>query len=89
MAKPSERSQEIENFLTAYTGVDRAATILANMCVDCGSPATEFDGPLSEKEYTASGLCQTCQNGVFTPPDDDDEDFHADSQDDDSTGAEV
>jgi hypothetical protein len=30
---------------------------------------TEFDSPLSYKEYKISGLCQKCQNRVFSSND--------------------
>ena len=28
---------------------------------------TSFNDPLSIKEYLISGMCQSCQNGVFEP----------------------
>ena len=36
-----------------------------NVCVMCGEPADEFKDALSKKEYSISGMCQTCQDEVF------------------------
>ena len=46
-------------------GVDRRTMITADLCALCAQPATEFTDELSRKEYTISGMCQTCQDGVF------------------------
>jgi hypothetical protein len=35
-------------------------------CVSCGKAATEFRDQLSRKEYGISGLCQACQDEIFT-----------------------
>ena len=35
-------------------------------CVSCGKSATEFRDRLSLKEYGISGLCQTCQDEIFS-----------------------
>ena len=35
-------------------------------CVACGGPATDFKDALSRKEYGISGLCQKCQDKVFS-----------------------
>lgn len=34
-------------------------------CINCGGDASEFSNEKSTKEYHISGLCQSCQNGVF------------------------
>ena len=69
MAKPTDKSPEIEELFTALFGVDRRGTIKSDVCVaapiGCGGPATEFRDELSRKEYTISGLCQKCQDAVF------------------------
>ena len=38
------------------------------MCPRKFDPATEFDGALSKKEYSISGMCQKCQNNTFGDP---------------------
>ena len=67
MAKPSEKSPEIERLLEENFG--RTTAIKNNLCIDppvgCGGPAHEFRDMLSEQEYAISGLCQKCQDEIF------------------------
>lgn len=63
MATPTTKSAAIEALLPG-----RRDAIKSDRCIDtfgCGGPATEFRDALSAKEYRISGLCQTCQDGVF------------------------
>lgn len=82
MATPTVKHPNIESALEALGG-NRLAAIRGNRCVDvpigCGKVAENFDGVLSAKEYTISGLCQTCQNEVFGTDDDDDLDVVAEN----------
>ena len=66
MAIPSEKSDEMNRFLERFSkamfgGVGRAASIARNICVSCKGDATTFTTELSEKEFTISGMCETCQ----------------------------
>lgn len=36
-----------------------------NLCPCCGREIGEFRDALSEKEYSISGMCQSCQDEVF------------------------
>lgn len=60
-----------KNFIRAADGngyFSRAAieeSVRQSVCADCGGPATQFKDRLSRKEFTRSGLCQKCQDGVF------------------------
>jgi len=67
--KPSNKSPQVENDLTNIFGFDRRDSIQQNVClpapIGCGKPATEFKDTISEKEFTISGFCQTCQDKVF------------------------
>lgn len=67
--QPAYKAPNIEAFLDALSleqhGRKRTDSIRADICVDCGQPATEFTDELSRKEYTISGLCQSCQNYTF------------------------
>ena len=67
MAEPSKKSDALTELFEMMEG--RTTAIRANICIrppiGCGGPATEFDDPLSIKEYSISGLCQKCQNEVF------------------------
>lgn len=35
------------------------------VCLVCHAPATTFKDALSEKEFTISGACQSCQDEIF------------------------
>ena len=51
------------------------ATAMANQqCVVCGCHAGWFKDDISAKEYTISGLCQSCQDEAFAPYDEEEED---------------
>lgn len=67
MAKPTEKSPEMEAFLEQTSG--RTTAIEGQYCVKvpigCGKRADEFEDDLSRKEYRISGLCQNCQNAIF------------------------
>lgn len=65
MAQPSEKSEQVEQTLTALTGIDRRPCISASVCTWCGSEATDFRNALSEREYAISGFCQKCQDNTF------------------------
>ncbi len=75
MANPSEKSESMEASLTDMFGFDRREYIRSDVCIPkpygCEGPATEFDDVLSRKEYTLSGLCQTCQDKTFGLGDED------------------
>lgn len=40
--------------------------IIKNKCIQCHGPSFEFKDLVSWKEYQISGLCQTCQDVIFT-----------------------
>jgi len=49
-------------------GRSRTLAIAGGQCVKCGFPhnlRSDFRDALSHKEYGISGLCQTCQDGIF------------------------
>jgi hypothetical protein len=76
---PSKKSDEMEAALTGMFGFDRCERIEANKCcpppIGCGGPAVRFRDDLSAREFTISGLCQHCQDSVFSglEPDEDSE----------------
>ncbi len=63
--KPSPKSPSLEQYLNSLTGVSRVGAITEESCVSCHEKANSFRDDLSRKEYTISGLCQTCQDDVF------------------------
>jgi len=46
-------------------GRSRTLAIAGNGCVKCGESAVDFRDELSRNEFGISGLCQTCQDGIF------------------------
>jgi hypothetical protein len=71
MANPISKNPTIAAFLQAMMGVDVQQSIREDICVSCHQSAKEFETPLAEKEFTISGLCQKCQDGVFNIMDED------------------
>ena len=65
MAEPSVKTPEYEKFMKQVFHIDRVDSIKKDVCAWCGKPATEFSSDLSRKEYTISGLCQSCQDECF------------------------
>jgi hypothetical protein len=66
--KPTEKSPDIDTFLTALSGVDRKHEIRMNRCVFCSTvinPETDFEDEISRREFQISGICMTCQDKVF------------------------
>jgi hypothetical protein len=69
MTTPSTKAASVERVLQGVFG--RTDAIEADTCVPapfgCGGAADSFRNDISRKEYRISGLCQTCQDEVFTP----------------------
>ncbi len=69
MAKPAYKAEGMKKYLEevsmAAFGRSRIKSIKADICVECGEPATEFNDNLSRKEYTISGMCQKCQDDIY------------------------
>jgi hypothetical protein len=69
MNQNNSKSPEMNNLLETLSQTifkrSRLACIKGGVCVCCGKPAISFKNKLSEKEFTISGLCQKCQDGVF------------------------
>jgi hypothetical protein len=64
--KATPKSPEIEAYLATFLGgVSRVGAVAESSCASCLCMVGEFRDALSEKEYTISGLCQTCQDSVF------------------------
>ena len=52
---------------------DLADRVINGVCTFCAVPLTEFRDEISKKEYSISGMCQTCQDKAFAPFDEDEE----------------
>jgi len=44
---------------------EKAKLVEDRKCLSCGRMVTIFRDELSEKEYSISGMCQTCQDKIF------------------------
>ena len=62
------RSQEINNFIFALTGIDNPETIQLKRCAFCKDPDFNFRDEVSLKEYKISALCQKCQDDFYGKP---------------------
>lgn len=75
--QPSKKAEELEQFHKSTFGFDRRELIQSNLCcpppIGCGKPAANFKDELSRKEYSISGLCQTCQDAFFDSGEDEQE----------------
>lgn len=67
--KPTDKAPPIKKFLDDM--FERTGKIMTDTCVFCTEPDMNFRDELSRKEYRISGLCQKCQDKVFSPPEDD------------------
>jgi hypothetical protein len=62
----NEKNPQLEALLTSITGVSRVGAVSEGSCVACSEMATEFRDEISVGEYRISGLCQRCQDEVFS-----------------------
>lgn len=69
MTEPAPKSPAIREFLVGV-GISTEHTIMANVCLDppmgCGNQAIDFRNAVCRREFAISGLCQACQDEVFT-----------------------
>jgi len=66
--EPTFKAPSLDAFLAEMMGVSRTDTVRNGNCVSCTTTdisETSFRDDVSRKEYTISGLCQTCQDDVF------------------------
>ena len=63
--KTPELNNELDDLGKKLFGRSRTGSIKTDTCISCGEPAKEFKNLISAKEYTISGLCQKCQDGMF------------------------
>lgn len=59
------KNSDVEAMLSELTGVSRIGAVAEASCVTCSGEASSFRDSLSQKEYTISGMCQSCQDSVF------------------------
>ena len=66
MANATYKHPSLDNAIKDIFGIDRIGSVSKDVCVSCKKKAQEFKDDLSRKEYTISGLCQTCQDQVIS-----------------------
>ena len=66
--EPNDKSDGMKKMLDVASmglfGKKRTSCIQEGVCVSCGKPAVEFKDDISKKEFSISGLCQSCQDSV-------------------------
>ena len=61
----TQKHPSIEALLTSITGFSRVGAVAEGSCVTCQGNATTFRDEISLKEYSISGMCQSCQDSIF------------------------
>jgi hypothetical protein len=66
--QPSEKAEDLDILITSMFGIDRRESIKAKTCPCCngGVEQDSFRDEISLKEFHISGLCQDCQDSVFS-----------------------
>lgn len=65
MAKSPGITQFLDAFSKSAFGVPRTEALKSHTCVACHGWVGDFRDELSRKEYSISGLCQSCQDATF------------------------
>ena len=63
--KTAEMENQLDEFAYELFGRGRKVAMDNQMCVVCGNDANYFNDELSRREYSISGMCQTCQDKTF------------------------
>ena len=64
--KTAAMENMLDDMAKELFGRGRKVAMDNQMCVVCGGDANHFADELSRKEYGISGMCQSCQDGVFS-----------------------
>ncbi len=67
LATPSEVTlQELkDNLASSFKGRTKGESVRTNKCIMCDNPNLDFRDGTSKREYSISGMCQTCQDKIF------------------------
>tara|TARA_R110002020_G_scaffold195094_1_gene396067 strand:- start:434 stop:685 length:252 start_codon:yes stop_codon:yes gene_type:complete len=76
--KANDKHDAIDALLSLATGgKDRYEVVRNGECMTCdsqGNVSSSFSDDLSRKEYSISGMCQSCQDDIFGAGEPNDED---------------
>ena len=68
--KATYKAPAMDSFIRTLMGKDRAVVIRNGFCMTCESTGNMLEwkwrDELSKKEYAISGMCQSCQDEVFS-----------------------
>ena len=64
--KTAAMENMLDDMAKELFGRGRKVAMDNQMCVICGDDANHFTDELSRREYGISGMCQSCQDGVFS-----------------------
>jgi len=64
--KTAAMENMLDDMAKELFGRGRKVAMDNQMCVICGDDANHFTNELSRREYGISGMCQSCQDGVFS-----------------------
>ena len=70
MARPTLKNPDIDVLLVSLTGRSRVQSIKSDVCVYGEEDYThivDFRDAISAREYSISGMCQTCQDRIWSP----------------------
>tara|TARA_R110000803_G_scaffold98985_2_gene167054 strand:+ start:267 stop:521 length:255 start_codon:yes stop_codon:yes gene_type:complete len=69
--KARDKSPALDAFFLQVTGKSRPDTVRDGLCMTCDGEYVTMDlkDQLSRDEYLISGMCQDCQDSVFTDED--------------------
>ena len=62
---PTQKTKEIDDFLTSIAGISRQKAADMRICTWCKGKVEAFRDELSAREYQISGFCQKCQDETF------------------------
>lgn len=68
MTEPAWKTPAMNEALENLFNYPRIPSIKGDTCSNCGKPAVKFTDEISKREFAISGLCQECQDWIFTPP---------------------
>jgi uncharacterized CHY-type Zn-finger protein len=64
--KSIEMEKQLDEMAEQLFDRSRSLSMFNLTCVTCGDPIEKFRDELSQREYRISGMCQKCQDEVFT-----------------------
>jgi hypothetical protein len=64
--KSPKMAATLDDLSLAMFGRSRTVAKAGCSCVSCGGRADKFTDEISKREFGISGMCQTCQDSIFS-----------------------